>query len=353
MAKLLLYWQTMHRSLWLTLWLAGTVAVPGVFAQSGDGGAGNGQNLPSGYRFETSVDAVHLTVTVTKKKGRLVTDLKEKDFRVYEDGVPQQLTYFARGSDSPVDILLLVDASGSMDLVSKVANTRNAAIQLIHSLDAEDRVAVYAFDQHLYQVTTFTEDKEKAIATLEKIEPFGSTALYDALALAASEVEHQGFGRRAIVVMTDGVDTSSRLTIEEAVNRAKGVDLPVYAVRVVSPLDDPSSDRYLGVHGREAKQEDALERFSKETGGRLFTGSEIGALRLIALQIREELKTQYRLGYVPTNKAEDGKFRQVDIETRRRGVVVHARRGYYAKKPRSESEALLDVSHKRVESPND
>ena len=338
----------MYRALWLTLALAGTIAVPGAWAQTVDAG-GAAQETPSVYRFQTSVEAVHLTVTVTKKNGRLVTDLKEKDFRVYEDGVPQELTYFARGTESPVDILLLVDASGSMDVVSKVVNTRNAAIQLIYSLDAEDRVAVYAFDQHLYEATAFTSDKEKAIAKLKKIEPFGSTALYDAVALAASEVEHQGFGRRAIVVMTDGVDTSSRLSIDEAVNRAKGVDLPVYAVRVVSPLDDPSSDRYLGIHGREAKDEDALERFSKETGGRLFTGSEIGALRLIALQIREELKTQYRLGYVPTNKAEDGKFRIVNIQTRKRGVVVHARRGYYAKKPKSGSEALLDVTPKRAE----
>ena len=352
MAKLLLCWQVMHRSLWLTLWLIGTMVAPGVSAQSGDASASDDQNLPSGYRFETSVDAVHLTVTVTQKN-RLVTNLKEKDFRVFEDGVPQELTYFARGTDSPVDILLLVDASGSMDVASKVVNTRNAGIQLIHSLDPEDRVAVYAFDQHLYEATGFTEDKEKAIAKLQKIEPFGSTALYDAVALAASDVEHQGFGRRAIVVMTDGVDTSSRLSIEEAVSLAKGVDLPVYGVRVVSPLDDPSSDRYLGVHGRDAKKEDALELFSKETGGRLFTGSEIGALRLIALQIREELKTQYRLGYVPANKAEDGKFRQVDIEARRRGAVVHARRGYYAKKPKSGSEALLDAPQVRAESPND
>ena len=342
----------MSRSLWISIWLLGTAAVPAAFAQNADGEASDGQKLPSGYRFEMSVEAVHLAVTVTKKS-RLVTNLKEKDFRVYEDGVPQELSYFSRGTDSPVDIMLLVDASGSMDLVSKVANTRNAGIQLIHSLDPEDRVAVYAFDQHLYEAIAFTRDKEKAIAKLQQIEPFGATALYDAVALAASEVEHQGFGRRAIVVMTDGIDTSSRLSIEEAVTRAKGVDLPVYAVRVVSPLDDPSSDRYLGVHGRDAKKADALERFSKETGGRLFTGSEIGALRLIALQIREELKTQYRLGYVPTNKAEDGKFRQVDIETRRRGVIVHARKGYYAKKPRSGSEALLEVSQIRAESPHD
>jgi Ca-activated chloride channel family protein len=340
MAKLLLEWQIMKRSLWLVVWLVGTMAVPGVSAQTGTDA---GDNLPPDYRFGTSVDAVHLTVTVTKKNGRLVTNLKEKDFRVYEDGVPQDLTYFARGTDSPVDILLLVDASGSMDVVSKVANARNAAIQLIHSLDPADRVAVYAFDQHLYEATSFTENKEKAISTLQKIEPFGATALYDAVALAASEIQHRGFGRRAIVVMTDGVDTSSRLSIGEAIDRAKGVDIPVYAVRVVSPLDDPSSDRYVRVHGREAKDEDALERFSKETGGRLFTGSEIGALRLIALQIREELKTQYRLGYVPTNKAKDGRFRRVDIQTRRRGVVVHARRGYFANKPRSGSEALLGV----------
>ena len=334
MAKLLLVRRSMKHTRWLMVAL---MAAPGAFGQEGAP-----QNAP--YRFSTSVDAVHLTVTITRKNGQLVTDLKEKDFRVLEDGVPQELTYFARGTDSPVDIMLLVDASGSMDIVSKVANTRNAAIQLVYSLDPQDRVAVYAFDKHLYEALPFTEDKEAAVDRLRSIEPFGSTALYDAVALASTEMQHLGFGRRAIVVMTDGVDTSSELSIEQAAERAKGLDLPVYSVRVLSPLDDPSSDQYVSIHGRSAKQSDALRRFSEETGGRLFEASEIGALRLVALRIREELKTQYRLGYVPSNSAKDGTFRSIDIETRRRGVVVHARKGYYAKEPDWGSEALLDES---------
>ena len=338
MAKLLLDRPLMKRSLWLVMAL---LAAPAVFGQAiADGKAP--------YRFATSVDAVHLTVTITKKNGQLVTNLKEKDFQVLEDGVPQELTYFARGTDAPVDIMLLIDASGSMDMISKVANTRTAAIQLVYSLDPQDRVAVYAFDKHLYEVLPFTEDKEAAVNKLRTIKPFGSTALYDAVALASTEMQHIGFGRRAIVVMTDGVDTSSELSIEEAVEHAKGLDLPVYSVRVLSPLDDPSSDHYVGVHGREAKQEDGLRRFSEETGGTLFEASEIGALRLVALRIREELKTQYRLGYVPTNTANDGSFRRIAIETRRRGVIVHARRGYYAKKHLTGSEALLDDSNDSV-----
>jgi len=331
LAKLLLHPPLMKHSLWLAVSL---LAAPNVFGQDSAGGK-------TPYRFGTSVDAVHLTVTITKKDGQLVTNLKQKDFLVREDGVPQELTYFARGTDAPVDIMLLVDASGSMDVISKVANTRNAAIQLVYSLDPQDRVAVYAFDKHLYEALPFTEDKQAAVDKLRTIEPFGSTALYDAVALASTEMQHLGFGRRAVVVMTDGVDTSSELSIEEAVQRAKGLDLPVYSVRVLSPLDDPSSDQYLGIHGRDAKREDALRRFSEETGGQLFEASEIGALRLAALRIREELKTQYRLGYMPTNTTKDGSFRRIDIETRRRGVVVQARRGYYARKPES-SEALLD-----------
>ena len=117
-AKLLLDRLSMKHSLWLAIAL---LAAPDVFGQGGADGK-------APYRFGTSVDAVHLTVTITKKNGQLVTNLEEKDFRVLEDDVPQELTYFARGTDAPVDIMLLIDASGSMDVVSKVANTRNAAI---------------------------------------------------------------------------------------------------------------------------------------------------------------------------------------------------------------------------------
>jgi Ca-activated chloride channel family protein len=301
------------------------------------------EGLPRGFRFETSVDAVHLSVSVVNRKGRVVTDLDRKDFRVLEDGVPQDITFFSRGTDSPVDILLLVDASGSMDVVSKVVNARNAALQLIHSLGPEDRVAVHAFDAELSQLCPFTTDKRAAIDAVQRLEPFGATALYDAVAKASYAVEHEGFGRRAIVVLTDGIDTASELPVEQALAMAKQVDLPVFAIRVLSPLDDPGSKAFLGVHGSRATGPDILRQFAQNTGGRLYEGSELGVLRRISTRIKEELKTQYRLGYSPTNRRKDGRFRRIEVLTGRRDVEVRTRKGYFAN-PRGGSGAETRTS---------
>ncbi len=292
---------------------------------------GKDENL-SPFRFTTSVDAVHLSVSVVNKKGKLVTDLEQSDFWVLENDVIQDITYFSRGTDAPVDVVMLVDASGSMDVTEKALNARNSAIQLIRGLGEEDRVAVYAFDRDLYRLTDFTKSKEDAIAALTRIEPFGSTALYDAVVTLSEHVVHQGFGRRAIVVVTDGVDTSSDATVELAVERAKGVDLPVYAIRVVSPLDDPESDLFLGVHGADFRGGDALRRFTAATGGAMYEGSQWGQLVVASARIREELKTQYRIGYVPQQDSGDGEFRRIHVQTRRRGIEVRTRKGYYPKK---------------------
>jgi Ca-activated chloride channel homolog len=284
------------------------------------------------YRFTATVDAVHLNVSVVNKNGRLITDLAREDFMVVEDRIHQDIVYFARGEDAPLDLVLLVDASGSMELTEKAANARNAAIQLIHGLGPEDRVSVYAFDRDVYQLTDFTQDKEAAVAALTRLEPFGSTALYDAVVALSDAVLHEGFGRRAIVVTTDGVDTSSTRTVEEAVVKAKAVDLPVYAIRVISPVDDPESEMFLGVHGASFRGEDALRRFTAETGGQMFQGSDWGQLVTASQRIREEMKTQYRLGYVPANPRNDDGFRTIEVSTpRRRGVEVRTRKGYYPK----------------------
>jgi Ca-activated chloride channel family protein len=265
------------------------------------------------------------------KEGRLVTDLEEADFVVYEDGVPQELAYFARGTDAPVDIMLLVDASGSMDMVAKVANARNAAIQLIGVLGLEDRVAVYAFDRDILELSPFTVDKKEAIRALQALEPFGSTAIYDAVAKASDLIRDQGFGRRAIVLITDGIDTSSEFSIEKALEIAKGVDLPLYVIRVLSPLDDPENEAFVGVHGRDAKGGESLGRFATETGGKLYEASQLGLLRLASLRVKEELKTQYRIGYVPRNTKRDGRFRQIEVFVRHEDVEVRTRKGYYAR----------------------
>jgi VWFA-related protein len=293
------------------------------------------------FRFGLAVDAVHLNATVIDKKGRLVTDLEREDFRVLEDNVIQEVTYFSRGQDSPVDVVLLVDASGSMDMTEKTVNARNAAIQLIHGLNEEDRVSVYAFDRELYRLSEFSPDKQQAIDAMTKLEPFGSTALYDAVSTLSRVVIHEGFGRRAIVVVTDGIDTSSDATVEEAVEKAKGVDLPVYAIRVLSPVDDPQSDLFLGVHGASYRGHEALRKFTAETGGAMFEGSQWGHLAVASAKIHEELKTQYRIGYVPTNQNRDGRFRTIQVvPARRRGIEVRTRQGYYPNPGQSTPEPI-------------
>lgn len=195
------------------------------------------------------------------------------------------------------------------------------------ALGPEDRVAVYAFDKDLYRLTDFTKTKEDAIDALTRLSPFGSTALYDAVVTLSDYVVHEGFGRRAIVVLTDGIDTSSEATIEQAVERAKGVDLPVYAIRVLSPVDDPESDLFLGVHGASFRGEDALRRFTAETGGALYAGSQWGQLVVASARIREELKTQYRIGYVIGGEhLPDRDFLLSDARRRARGRRRRGRR---------------------------
>ncbi|MGH9390292.1 MAG: VWA domain-containing protein [Vicinamibacteria bacterium] len=320
----------MGQSFWSLLILP-LLAVSAELAQAGEEPR---PDIP--FRFTATVDAVHLNVSVVNRKGRLVTDLSREDFMVVEDNIHQKIVYFARGEDAPLDVVVLVDASGSMELTEKSTNARNAAIQLIQGLGPEDRVSVYAFDRDVYQLTDFTQDKTEAIAALNRLEPFGSTALYDAVVTLSSVVVHEGFGRRAIVLTTDGVDTSSTKSVEDAIAKAKGVDLPVYAIRVVSPVDDPENEMFLGMHGAHFRGEDALRRFTAETGGQMYQGSQWGQLVTATERIREEMKTQYRIGYVPVNPRNDDGFRSIEVSTpRRRGVEVRTRKGYYPARPGS------------------
>ncbi len=316
------------------------LAGPAVYSQNG----GSSTDLPDGYRLGLSVDAVHLAATVVNKKGRLVTDLEQGDFLVYEEGIPQEIAYFAVGTDAPVDVLLLVDASGSMDMVSKVSNARNAAIQLISVLEPEDRVAVYGFDSDIFELCSFTEDKTKALGALQRLEPFGATAIHDAVAEISEVIGDLGFGRRAIVLFTDGVDTASQLTVDQAVEMAKGVDLPVFVIRVLSPLDDPKNEAFVGIHGKGAQSGEALERFASQTGGRLYEASQLGALRLASLRVKEELKTQYRLAYVPRDSRLDGSFRKIEVYVRLKNVQVRTRKGYFARKPGAGPDSASAVS---------
>ncbi len=279
--------------------------------------------------FSARSDLVVFSATAVDRQGRPVTNLRRDEFRVFEDGHPQKVAHFAEGRGLPARVLLLIDASGSMGEEFKVASARRAAGQVLDVLGPEDQVALAGFDSRYWGVVAFTTDKEAVRQGLRSVTPFGSTALHDALDKAAHDIASHGEGRRAVVVLTDGVDTSSGKAPDEVIARSRALDVPIYAVSVVSPLDDPASDRFAGDKGQaiSARATETLARYAALSGGVAFRVSDDRGLRLAADKIASELKHQYRLGWDPPAGG-PARFRRVAVVTTRKGVTVRTRSGY-------------------------
>jgi Ca-activated chloride channel family protein len=278
--------------------------------------------------FSARSDLVVFSATAMDGKGRPVTDLRREEFRILEEGRVQPIAHFHGGRGLPARILLLVDASGSMGEAQKVANARWAASRFLDALSPEDQVAVAGFDSRYWGVVAFTPDREAVRKGMETITPFGSTALHDSLDRAARDIASHGEGRRAIVVLTDGVDTSSQKTADEVIARSRALDVPIYSVSVVSPLDDPGSPSFLGKReaAEAAAATETLARYAALSGGIAFRVSNPAALRVAADRIAGELKHQYRLGWDAPNGP--ARFRRVEVQSTRKGVTVRTRSGY-------------------------
>jgi Ca-activated chloride channel family protein len=278
--------------------------------------------------FSVRSDLVVFSATAVDGKGRPVTDLRREDFRILEEGRPQAVEHFHGGLGLPARVLLLVDASGSMGEERKVANARWAAGQIVDALGPEDQAAVAGFDSRYWGVVAFTRDREAVRRGLESVTPFGSTALHDALDKAARDIASHGEGRRAIVVLTDGIDTSSQKTAEEVIARSRALDVPIYAVSVLSPLDDPLSPSFVGKKnsGTATSGVELLVRYAELSGGAAFRVSSPAALHAAAARIATELKHQYRLGWGPPRGP--SRFRRVVVQSTRKGVTVRTRSGY-------------------------
>ena len=277
--------------------------------------------------FSVRSELVVFSATAVDDKGRPVTDLRREDFRIYDEGRAQQIVHFYGGKGLPARVLLLLDASGSMG-DKRVASSREAAKQLLLALSPEDQVAVAGFDSRYWGVVAFTKDREAVRKGLDTITPFGSTALHDALDKGAHDIASHGEGRRAVVVLTDGIDTSSQKTAEEVIARSRALDVPIYVISVVSPLDDPSSQSFLGEKeaGQEAAAAETLGRYASLSGGASFRVSTLTGVVLAAQQIATELKHQYRIGWDPTQGS--APYRRVVVRSTRKGVIVRTRSGY-------------------------
>jgi VWFA-related protein len=288
----------------------------------------------SGATFRASVDLVTVNAVVRDQKGRVVTDLKQADFELIDTGERRRITDF-RAERAAISVALLFDASGSMQVAAKIEEARRAARQVLAWMEVgRDELGVYSFDTALHQLQPFAPFK--ADAALERslvgLAPFGMTSLNDAIAATAKDLALRPNAHRAVIVLTDGVDNNSRLTPGEVSGIASSIDVPVYIVAVVSPLDHVgaatavSSERPIPVGD--------LADLARWTGGEFFVTSVPAQTGLAARQIVDELRHQYLIAFEPARRPG---WHPLELRARGRELVVRARSGYLAGQPRIES----------------
>ena len=275
--------------------------------------------------FRSAVDLVSVAAVVRDKRGRFARNLRKEDFVVEEGGARRDIIDFRADENAPVRVALLFDVSGSMRLSSRLEEARQAARHLLSALrlsEAFDEAAVYSFDMNLQSLQPFTADAGAIENAIARVEPYGQTSLYDAIADTARGVADTKPGdrhRRAVVVFTDGLDTSSLMKPEQVSAVASGIDVPVYVVTVLS---EGERDREEG-----RDEENPLASLARWTGGNLFITSAPAHESIAARQIVDELRHQYVLAF--SASATRG-WRPLDVKTKDRDLTVRARSGYTA-----------------------
>jgi VWFA-related protein len=288
-------------------------------------------------RFRSSVDLVSVAAVVRDRKGRFVKDLAQKDFEIVEEGVRRPILDFRAELNGPVKLGLLLDISGSMRVGERTAAAKAAARHVFAGLSGGDQAAVFTFDTELSEAQPFTSNKQQLEAALESAEkPFGQTSLYDAIAQTSRMVAASSRGARrgmphrsAVVVITDGIDTRSRMTPSEVSMAASVIDVPVYILAVVATVDDP---RENPEHQRAAVMATDLQELARRTGGELHISSSPAHTSVAAREMVSELRHQYVLAFEASSRAG---WRGLEVRTRQASLVVRARTGYRGGGPSS------------------
>ncbi|TDI49233.1 MAG: VWA domain-containing protein [Acidobacteria bacterium] len=284
------------------------------------------QALLTLHHTETQkVRLVMLPTTVFDRRGRFVRGLDADDFSLFENTEPQSIRYFSSDTSEPVSIAFMLDLSGSMRQMDKLMHAKEAIRFFVDALEAEDQFALIGFaDQQVAWITDFTHDRERFLLRLSVQEAYGQTALHDAVAAAPGLVDERLAGRKAIVLITDGVDNFSRLDPQVALELARRVDVPIYAIGFMSvdPAHLPKSVVKTNF--------ETLNTIATETGGRVFAVHDPAELKEAINTIDDELRFQYLIGYYPSAMGSEGEFRRVQLEVGKR-LAVRTRSGYYTK----------------------
>jgi Ca-activated chloride channel family protein len=270
--------------------------------------------------FRGGIDLVGVGVTVTDRKGTLVTDLTREDFQILEDGRPQALEQFAPGAAEAVlaDLHpgLMLDTSGSME--HDLALARTAAIRFLNLLPRSEDITLVDFDTEV-RVTRYPQrDFPRVVERIRGRKAQGETALYDALGVYLDGVAGEA-GRPVLVIYSDGVDSRSELSFQEALDLLKASHATVYAIGL---LDNSGTARL------ESRMK--LQQIAETTGGTALFPSSVKELDAFYARILEEIRAQYQLGYASSNLATDGRWRRVEVKVTRPGLKVRSRQGYFA-----------------------
>ena len=277
--------------------------------------------------FRAGVELVSLNVTVTDGTQKYVTDLAPEDFQVYEDGVKQEVTFFNK-TNLPIALALLLDTSASME--AKLPTAQEAAIGFAKKLRAQDLAEVIDFDSRVVVLQNFSNALPDLEQAIHKTSAGGSTSLYNAVYIALKDLKKvvakntEEIRRQAIIVLSDGEDTSSLLPFEEVLDLAKRSETAIYTIGLRTP-DGP------GTTTKGFKEaEFVLRQFSQETGGRAFFPSQLSDLAGVYGQISDELSSQYTVGYTSRNPKRDGSWRRIVVRVNRPSLTARTKLGYFA-----------------------
>lgn len=308
-------------------------------------------------KYAGGVNVVNVFASVHNNKNELVKDLKQEDFTIEEDGRPQVIKYFARETDLPLTLGLMIDTSGSQYRV--LGKEKDATSKFIEQVVREDKdqAFIIKFDAEAELMQDLTPSRKKLESAVNQVDgtprqlqrrdssggghPHGGTILYDSILLASDEEMKKQKGRKALILLTDGNDRGSKVSLPDSIEAAQRSDTLIYSIYFVdqeqsnTSFGGPGMGRHGGGGGRRPQQmprgdgKKILQRISKETGGLFFEVSKKTPIDKIYEEIEEELRSQYNLGYTP-DKTDGAGFRKIKVTAKGKNLMVQARDGYYA-----------------------
>ena len=275
--------------------------------------------------FRAGIEVVSVAAAVRDRRGRVVRDLRKSDFEVLDSGSTRKIRDFYEG-EAAVSLAILLDISGSMAVGGNMDRARHAVSLVTSGLNGSgDEVGLYTFDSNLREVVAFTTDLVRIRSVNLEGRPWGTTSLYDAVAHAARTVAERSNRHRALLVITDGVDTASQLTAPEVSGIAASIDVPVYLLTVVNPLDHPGGELAVVATDGAGTSVATLADLARWTGGDMHIASTPGHTVQAVRELFDELRYQYLIIFEPDSRPG---WHPLEIRTRNKSLTVHARGGY-------------------------